>query len=154
MKPRSWSEKDLRQAAIKSRSIRQVLGFLNLRAAGGNYAQIKKYLNIYKVNTTHFKGRGWNKGLKMPFKPKIPLKDILISNSNYQSYKLKNRLIKIGLKKEICEICGWAQKSVDGRIPLELDHINGKRTDNKINNLRILCPNCHSLQPTHRGKNT
>ena len=154
MRRRSWSEKDLHQAVIKSRSIRQVLGFLNLRTTGGNYAQIKKYIDIYKVDTTHLKGRGWNKGLKMPFRPIIPLKDILISNSNYQSYKLKNRLIRVGLKKELCEICGWAQKSVDGRIPLELDHINGKRTDNEIENLRILCPNCHSLQPTHRGKYT
>ena len=45
------------------------------------------------------------------------------------------------------------KKSIDGRIPLELDHINGDRHDNRIKNLRILCPNCHSLQPTHRGRN-
>lgn len=43
--------------------------------------------------------------------------------------------------------------SEDGRIPLELDHINGDRHDNRLENLRVLCPNCHSLKPTHRGLN-
>jgi hypothetical protein len=60
---------------------------------------------------------------------------------------------KEGIKKEECEMCGWAKSSLDGRIPLELDHINGDHHDNRLINLRILCPNCHSLQPTHRGKN-
>lgn len=53
----------------------------------------------------------------------------------------------------MCEDCGWAKSSEDGRIPVELDHINGDRHDNRLENLRILCPNCHSLRLTHRGKN-
>ncbi|QQS22454.1 HNH endonuclease [Candidatus Saccharibacteria bacterium] len=56
-------------------------------------------------------------------------------------------------KKPKCEICGWEERSIDGRIPVELDHINGIHSDNRLENLRILCPNCHSLQPTHRGRN-
>jgi 5-methylcytosine-specific restriction endonuclease McrA len=91
--------------------------------------------------------------MKMPFVPKIPLKRILVKKSSYQSYKLKNCLFREGLKQRKCEICGWAKKSPDGRKPLELDHINGDSQDNRLENLRILCPNCHSLQPTHRGRN-
>ena len=86
-------------------------------------------------------------------KPRLQLNEILINGSYYQSYKLKKRLFKAELKKPQCEICDWCQKTNDGRIPLELDHINGNCHDNRIGNLRVLCPNCHSLQPTHRGRN-
>lgn len=153
MKSRSWTVEELKKAVKSSRSIRQILQKLGLKEAGGNYAQIKKYLHLYKIDTSHLKGRAWNKGMKMPFIAKIPLDKILVKNSSYQSYKLKNRLFREKIKKPKCEICGWAEKASDGRIPLELDHINGDGNDNRLENLRILCPNCHSLQPTHRGLN-
>ena len=153
MKAKSWTIEQLVKAAKNSTSIRQVLHKLGLKEAGGNYAQIKKYLDLYKINTTHFKGKAWNKGMKYSLPSKTPLKKILVKNSNYQSYKLKSRLFREGLKEKKCEICSWAEKSPDGRIPLELDHINGDSKDNRLENLRILCPNCHSLQLTHRGRN-
>jgi len=153
MRPRKWNEKQLRDAVKKSTSIRQVLKKLELVEAGGNYAQIKKYFNFYNVNTAHFKGRGWNKGMRGIGKPLIPLEKILVKNSTYQSFKLKKRLYTEKIKVPKCEECGWAKMSKDGRFPLELDHINGNSKDNRLTNLRILCPNCHSLKPTHRGLN-
>jgi len=153
MKKKSWTEGQLRKAVLSSRSIRQVIKKLGLIPAGGNYDQINKYIDYYKADTSHFKGQGWNKGLKGIGKPKLALKDILVRGSYFQSYKLKKRLFDVELKPQKCEKCGWAKKSVDGRLPLELDHINGDSKDNRLKNLRILCPNCHSLQPTHRGRN-
>jgi len=153
MKRRSWTKQQLQKITPKSTSIRQIIFKLGLKPAGGNYEQINKYLKIYKINTNHLKGKAWNKGLHGFGKPIIPLKEILVKNSHFQSFKLKKRLFVIKLKEPKCELCGWAKKSIDGRIPLELDHINGDRFDNRIKNLRILCPNCHSLQPTHRGLN-
>ena len=151
MRKRSWSEQQLRDATSQCRSIRQILQKLRLKDAGGNYYQIRKYLHFYKINISKLKGKGWSKGDKLPFKPKIPLAEILVEDSSFQSYKLKARLFKVGMKNQKCEICGWSKKSADGRIPLELDHINGNHRDNRLENLRVLCPNCHSLQPTHRG---
>jgi len=152
-KPKKWSIEQLKTAAKESSSIRQVLFKLGLVPAGGNYVQVQSYLKLHKVDTKHFKGKAWNKGMLGRSMPHIPIEDILVKDSSYQSYKLKNRLFRLGLKSPKCEMCGWAKKSIDGRLPLELDHINGNRMDNRIDNLQILCPNCHSLQPTHRGRN-
>jgi hypothetical protein len=150
---RKWSENDLRKAVITSTSTRQVICKLGLKPAGGNYLQIHKYITYYHIDTKHFKGKAWNKGLRGIGKPFLPLKNILHRNSDFQSYKLKNRLFDEHLKPRHCELCGWAKTSSDGRLPVELDHINGDHRDNRLINLRILCPNCHSLQSTHRGRN-
>ena len=152
-KKRKWTEENLRKAVTSSTSIRQVLNKVGLIQAGGNYNQIKKYIDIYKINTKHFKGRAWNKGLVGIGKPRIKIEEVLTINSNFQSYKLKKRLFEIGLKDKKCEECGWKKISKDGRLPLELDHINGNSNDNRLENLRVLCPNCHSLKLTHRGRN-
>ncbi len=82
-----------------------------------------------------------------------PLEEVLVANRWTGSYALKKRLFKAGLKEPRCELCGWDERTAGGRIPVELDHINGDNRDNRLENLRILCPNCHSLQPTHRGLN-
>jgi len=153
MGKRSWTEKELLNSVKKSTSIRQVIFSLGLVPAGGNYSQIKKYFEELEINTQHFKGRGWNKGLTGIGKPRIALDKILIKDRHFQSYKLKKRLYSAGLKKSACEECGWAKKSEDGRLPLELHHINGNSKDNRINNLMILCPNCHSLKSNYRGRN-
>jgi len=142
MRRRTWTLPQLKRAVEKSRSYRQILNCLNLKEAGGNYAQIKKYVKEYNLNIAHLKGRAWNKGLKGIGKPRRLLKDILVKDSDFQSYKLKNRLIKEGFKLPCCEECGWAKKTKNGRLPLELHHINGNARDNRLENLRILCPNC------------
>ncbi len=155
VKRRSWKDVDLKIAVLASLSVRQVLVRLGLRAAGGNYEQVKKSIRELNLDTSHFKGRAWNRGLRgIVNSPRISLDKILVRNSNFQSFKLKNRLFREKLKSQQCEECGWAVRSQDGRLPLELDHINGDRHDNRLENLRILCPNCHSLKPTHRGKNS
>jgi len=153
MSRRKWDISQLRKAVANAKSYRQVLRALKLKEAGGNYAQVKKYITEYSLNTTHFKGQAWNKGLKIKGIPRVALRDILQSNSTFQSYKLKKRLFLAGIKTKQCEVCGWAEKTEDGRLPLELNHINGDSSDNRLKNLEILCPNCHSLRPHYRGGN-
>lgn len=152
-KRRSWTDEQLIVAVKASRSYRAVLLELGLVPAGGNYEQIKRRIKKLAISTEHFTGMGWNVGLQFVPKPAQPLEKLLVQNSTAQSFVLKKRLFAAGLKYPRCEFCGWATISEDGRIPVELDHINGDHHDNRIENLRILCPNCHSLQPTHRGRN-
>lgn len=153
LRKRSWTKEQLEEAVIKSRSFRQVINDLGLIPAGGNYSQIKKYISEYRLSTRHFLGRGWNKGLIFNPNPERPIEELLVRGRICQSHKLRQRLIKVGIKNPWCEKCHWAKKTDSGYLPLELDHINGDSSDNRINNLQILCPNCHSLQLTHRGKN-
>lgn len=153
MKKRTWTEQQLKCAVRDSFSYRRVLNKLGLREAGGNYSQIKKYIKEYHLNISHFKGKGWNAGMRGIGKPIVPLEKILVKDSSFQSFKLKKRLFAAGLKPKCCEECGWNKISNDGRMPLELDHIDGNSRDNRLENIRILCPNCHSLKPTHRGRN-
>jgi len=153
MRTRSWTIIALKKAVEDSLSYRQVLQKLGLKPTGGNYDQLKKYIHEVSLSTKHFQGKAWNRGLRGVGKYRRKLEDILIQGSDYQSFKLKKRLFKAGLKSEKCEECGWAERTKEGYLPLELDHINGDRHDNRIINLRILCPNCHSLKPTHRARN-
>ena len=152
-KKKTWTISQLQEAVSNSFSYRQVLIKLNLREAGGNYDQVKKYIKENGLNILHFRGKVWNKGLRGIGIFRLPLEKILIKKSHFQSFKLKGRLFRAGLKQKKCEECGWAKITEDGYLPLELDHINGDRHDNRLENLRVLCPNCHSLKPTHRGKN-
>lgn len=150
MKKRTKEEYEL--AAKSAFSIAQMCRNLGVKPVGGNYRVVKNAIQEYNIDTRHFTGQGWNKGLI--FKPNnpIPLEDILVKNSTYQSYKLKNRLLKSGLKEHRCENCKRTEWE-GSPIPLELHHINGDNTDNRIENIEILCPNCHAQTEHYRGKN-
>lgn len=152
-KQRSWTDEQLVIAVANSRSIRAVINELGLLPAGGNYVQVKARIEALGIDILHFTGKRWNQGTMYHTKSRPVLTSLLVKGSVVQSYKLKKRLYEEGVKDQKCELCGWCETSIDGRIPLELDHINGEHSDNRIENLRVLCPNCHSLQPTHRGKN-
>ena len=84
---------------------------------------------------------------------KFSTKDILEGKyPDYQPNKLKIRLLNEGYKEYKCEYCGLSRWN-NLPIPLELHHIDGNRHNNKLENLKILCPNCHSQTETFRGKN-
>ena len=146
----TYSEEELREAVKTSTSIRQVLEKLNIVPAGGNYQTTNRRIEKLNINTKHFTGQAWNKGKVIG--PKRDIKEYLSNEFPILSHKLKKRLITEGLKHHKCECCGiseWNGKPA----PIELDHINGNHHDNRLENLRILCPNCHAQTDTYRGKN-
>ena len=150
---RTYTDEQFIAAVESSLSWRQVLRKLNLNPTGGNYVSMKGLSLRLDVSTEHFTGKGWNKGERYKSPSKRQTEDILVENSTYTStHHLKHRLWKEELLKNECYECGikdWNGKT----ISLQLDHINGVRTDNRLENLRILCPNCHSQTETFAGKN-
>jgi len=146
----TYSEKELCEAVKTSTSIRQVLEKLNIVPAGGNYQTTNRRIKKLNIDISHFTGQAWNKGKVIG--PKRDIKEYLSNQFPILSHKLKSRLITEGLKEHKCEFCGiteWNKKPA----PIELDHINGNHHDNRLENLRILCPNCHAQTDTYRGKN-
>jgi hypothetical protein len=152
-KRRRWTDDQLRTAIAASRSLAGTLRGLGLVAAGGNYDAVQRRIKELALDTSHFTGQGWNVGLKYQPAPARPIEELLVANRWTTSHHLKTRLFRERLKEPKCELCGWCERAPDGRVPVELDHVNGDRFDNRLENLRILCPNCHSLQSTHRGLN-
>lgn len=152
-KRQSWTDEQLRAAILNCKSYRAVIFALGLVPAGGNYVQVQARIRALELDVSHFTGMGWSKGKRYHNSSRKSLGALLRVGSGVQSYKLKQRLYEVNIKQPKCELCSWAQMSEDGRIPVELDHINGNHQDNRLENLRILCPNCHSLQSTHRGRN-
>lgn len=151
-----YDKDSLSKIVSESNSVRQVLISLGLKEAGGNYSNIKKRIEQFNIDASHFHGQGWAKG-KTWTKNKN-LDSILVENSTYTSglhrstFRLKNQLFKLGYKIKVCEMCG-NNKWMGEDIPLELHHINGNKFDNRIENIQILCPNCHTFTDNYRGKN-
>ena len=147
----SYTESALREAVKTSTSIRQVLQKLNVVAAGGNYETTKRRISTFGLDTSHFTGQAHYRG-KTHNNHLRPLTEILVPDKLYSSHKLKLRLIKEGCKEHKCEMCGVTEWNGQP-TPIELDHIDGNRYNNTIENLRILCPNCHAQTDTYRGRN-
>lgn len=113
------------------------------------YDTYKKYAIKYDCFITNQSGQG----IAKPSGTKIPLEEIIVGkHPQYQSNKLRIRLLEEGYFDPKCYSCNlttWLGKD----IPLELEHIDGNSSNHLLNNLTLLCPNCHSFTDTYRGKN-
>lgn len=123
------------------------LGFTN---TSGSYNTLKERLNHENIDFSHITLKTNHK--RFP-RVKIPLKEILVQNSTYATWHLKQRLIKETKWPYVCVLCKNTGTWQNQILILQMDHINGIHTDNRLENLRLLCPNCHSQTDTFMGKN-
>lgn len=148
---RKYTDEQLVNAIKNSGSIRQVLQRIGLVPAGGNYETVHRKIRELSLDTSHFHGQGWNIGGKFKPNPPKSMGEILTVNSVFRSSLLHHRLIDEGYKIHKCESCG-RKTWLKNKIPLELHHINGDKYDNRIENLQLLCANCHALTPYYRKR--
>lgn len=142
-------------AVASSLSFSGALRKLGMRAAGGNHATLKKYVAEWGISTEHFDPAAVRKQHLQRLRRRLrrPLAEILVENSNYDRGSLKRRLYQEGLKDRRCELCGQGEEWHGRPMALILDHVNGVADDNRIENLRIVCPNCAATLETHCGRN-
>jgi hypothetical protein len=149
--PRWYAEEDVRAAVADSLSYAEVLRRLGLRAAGGNHRTIRKYVEeVWRIPVDHFDPQR-ARGSAAPARA-VPLAEVLVEGSTYHRGHLKRRLLAEGFKRSACEMCGQGELWRGRRMSLVLDHINGVHDDHRLENLRILCPNCNATLDTHCGR--
>jgi Zn finger protein HypA/HybF involved in hydrogenase expression len=135
------------EAAKTSKSFSEVCRKMGSKPEGQSHTYWKNRVRQLGVSTTHFRPKAKNK---------IPLEDVLVEGSKYyltNTTALKARLISEGILEEACSKCKCPPMWEGGSLVLQIDHINGKSNDQRLTNLRILCPNCHSQTHTYAGKN-
>jgi len=149
-----YSKENFEKAIQGATCIKEAIITLGIRAAGGNYKVFHKYVKEYEIDTSHFDAQKQKDIGKWRSKNKIPLLEVLVENCSYDRGSLKKRLYDEGLKEKKCEMpgCGQGEMWMGNKMSLILDHINGVHDDNRIWNLRIVCPNCNATLPTHCGK--
>lgn len=148
MRPRRWTDEQLREAVEGCRSMMQVMRLLGLSYSGNAKKRLDAHIERLGLDTSHWVSHG-NQTYA------IPLDVILVENSTYigHNQRIKRRLIESGLMIDECVKCGQGPIWNGLPIVLTLDHINGVSNDHRIENLRILCPNCHSQTETFSGRN-
>lgn len=140
----------LAEAVAANNSLSGVLRHFGLKPSGGSYAHIGGLIRKYDLDTSHFTGQGWRRGRTFGLR-RSPDDYLRLRGPEEPRAKgpiLAKALQAIG-RAYRCERCGNAGLWRGVKISLHVDHVNGDRNDCRPDNLRLLCPNCHSQTSTH-----
>jgi len=130
-----------------------ILRHFNLNPYSGNHKTLKKRLEYDNIDLSIFNNNQKNMIKQKTINEALELKDIFKKNSSFNNSSLRRKIIKLSLLPYKCCECGCNGEWMGKKLSLQLDHINGINNDHRLNNLRFLCPNCHSQTKTYSGKN-
>lgn len=137
----------IEEAVANSTSYRQVLLHFGVKPAGGSQSHIKRVIQKFDVDTSHFLGQGHNRGKSSPIRKTAEQILVILPEENGRPkvIQLRRAMLESGVNFE-CVLCGIGNEWNGSKLVLEVDHINRNWLDNRLENLRFLCPNCHSQQ--------
>jgi hypothetical protein len=147
-----WTREALQEAVSASTNMCEVLRHLGLDVVGGHHTHISRRIKAYGIDISHFR-TPTRKGT--PWRPRTP-EGLLVEQSPAEARRVPSDRLKWAMAAvgapEVCAFCGndgiWQGRP----IPLEVDHVDGDWRNNRVENLRLLCPNCHSITDTYRGR--
>lgn len=150
---RRYTRELLAPLVAQAFSVAEVLRLLELRQAGGNHSHISRRIRHYDLDISHFRGSAQNRG---QIGNRKKASEILVEKPDLagrtHAVHLRRALMEIGTPRR-CALCGMADRWLGSPLTLEVDHINGRHNDNRAENLRLLCPNCHSQTETFCARN-
>ena len=152
-----YTKEWLQELCQNSYSYAEVLKKAGRKPGGGNQETLKKKIEEWNIDISHFTGQKWrdspNQNPLPQSKEKYQLSEVFCKNSPVAQKVLRGYVERHKVIEYKCSNCGCDGHWQNGIISLELDHINGDNTNNELTNLRYLCPNCHALTDTYKGKN-
>ncbi|MFE1878951.1 HNH endonuclease signature motif containing protein [Streptomyces diastatochromogenes] len=150
-----WTREVLEQAVAVSISLNEVLRRLGLEVVGGHHTHIGRKIKAYGIDTSHFTSVVRTERMRFNQRRRtaadILVEDVSAHALRIPSQRLKRAMSELGVE-ERCALCGIEPIWLGEPLPLEVDHIDGNWRDNRIENLRFLCPNCHSTTDSYRGR--
>ena len=153
-RPRKYTDEMLESAVRDSTSIAGVLRALGVTWSGGAHAHFSRRIKRLGLDTAHFTGAAHMRG--KPALRRLPAEEVLVvkprGSRRTQPYLLRRALIEVGMPYE-CEMCGIGGAWQGRPLILHVDHVNGDCLDSRVENLRFLCPNCHTQTATWAGRN-
>ncbi|WKK21713.1 HNH endonuclease signature motif containing protein [Streptomyces olivoreticuli] len=149
-----WTREVLEAAVAKSVSVNGVLRHLGIEVVGGHHAHISRRIRSFGIDTSHFRPPT-RTGASMGTRRRSTPQELLVRQNpanarRVPSERLKRAMLALGTP-ECCGQCGIAEWCGQP-LPLEVDHVDGDWHNNCFENLRLLCPNCHSATDTYRGR--